>query len=660
MQYNYDFEIASLLIMTIILLHFVFVRQFPGEKTRVFGWLLFVCEAECLMNILSCVGLANAALVPQRLNEVLAFAFFVLEGASSYLVYRYFMAACAIRGRERTVFAAAGIIPFAAFLVLVVVTPVTGFFYYFSDGSYYQGVGADYGYAYIVIFFLLDLLIVVRQHKYTTLRTKVIVCAYTAVAAAMIGLQYRYREILCTSVSNTVVLIMLYLQIQNPVVFLDTTTGIGNGTAFESQLEDRLRRKGEGYVLTIHLSKFYHIHTILGTENSNELLREIGEYLYDLCGKFHVFHTAGDAFTVFADTKEQCERLKCEIQKRFESDWVVQENRIALDMETVVQHYPTDFKAMAEYYGMREFLLENAGKSGAQVIVEADADMIAQYRRRRKVEIAVARAIREKGFLVYYQPVYSLQERQIVSLEALVRLKDPELGFIPPEEFIPLAERDGNIIHIGEQVLEQCCRFLSKHVLSNGSLGIRTIHVNISMVQCLRQNLTETIRPVLENYHIPPSMLTLEVTERTAIGAPERMLWHMHELGKMGVSFALDDYGSGNANCSYLIRFPFQEIKIDKEIVWASFHDKAARIVLENEIHTIKQLGIPLIIEGIEEREQSEAMEQLGVECIQGYYYGRPLPEQECLRYIRTFQEKAQNDRQQAAVPGETQREAGR
>lgn len=81
---------------------------------------------------------------------------------------------------------------------------------------------------------MLDLLIVVRQHKYTTLRTKVIVCAYTAVAAAMIGLQYRYREILCTSVSNTVVLIMLYLQIQNPVVFLDTTTGIGNGTAFES------------------------------------------------------------------------------------------------------------------------------------------------------------------------------------------------------------------------------------------------------------------------------------------------------------------------------------------------------------------------------------------------------------------------------------------
>ena len=105
------------------------------------------------MNILSCVGLANAALVPQRLNEVLAFAFFVLEGASSYLIYRYFMAACALRGRERTVFAAAGMIPFAVFLVLVAVTPVTGFFITLGMAVIIVGVGADYGYAYIVIFF---------------------------------------------------------------------------------------------------------------------------------------------------------------------------------------------------------------------------------------------------------------------------------------------------------------------------------------------------------------------------------------------------------------------------------------------------------------------------------------------------------------------------
>ena len=180
-------------------------------------------------------------------------------------------------------------------------------------------------------------------------------------------------------------------------------------------------------------------------------------------------------------------------------------------------------------------------------------------------------------------------------------------------------------------------------MLSNLSLGIRTVHVNISMAQCLQQNLTETIAPVLEKYHIPPSMLTLEITERTAITTPERMLWHMEELGKMGVSFAMDDYGSGNANCSYLIRFPFEEIKIDKDIVWAAFEDEKARIVMENEIRTIQRLGIPLIVEGIEHREQSEMVESLGVDYIQGYYYGRPLPEQECLRYVRSFNSVPEN-----------------
>ena len=154
---------------------------------------------------------------------------------------------CAPRQGEK-VFAAAGIIPFAVFLVLVAVTPVTGFFYYFRDGSYYRGVGADYGYAYIVIFFLLGLLIVVRQHKYTTLRTKVIVCASSAVAAAMIGLQYWHR-------GDALHQRQQYGRAHNALSADSESGGVsghddGNRerTAFESQLEDRLRRKGEGYV----------------------------------------------------------------------------------------------------------------------------------------------------------------------------------------------------------------------------------------------------------------------------------------------------------------------------------------------------------------------------------------------------------------------------
>lgn len=245
------------------------------------------------------------------------------------------------------------------------------------------------------------------------------------------------------------------------------------------------------------------------------------------------------------------------------------------------------------------------------------------------------RAITENRFEVYYQPIYSLKEKCVVSLEALVRLKDEKLGAIPPDEFIPLAEQNGTITQISEIVLEECCRFLAKHVLPNPSLGIRTIHVNIAAAQCLNRNLKESILPVLERYYVPAHMITLELTERTAVEAPKLMLWHMQEFGKIGMGFAMDDYGSGNSNCSYLIRFPFREIKIDKDMTWSYFENPTAKIVIENEIKTIQKLGLPLIMEGVEKKEQSDALEALGVDMIQGYYYGKPMPETECLRYIR-------------------------
>lgn len=635
MQYNYDFEIASLLIMTIILLHFAFIRQFPVDKTKVFGMLLFSCTAECCANILSCIGLANATLVPQIVNEVLAFAFFLLEGLSSYLLFRYFLIVCEFKGMEKKVVCVVGTIPYVLFTLMAIATPFIGFFYYFKAGVYYQGFGAWTGYIYIIYYFLLDLLFMLYKYRVVNRRTKLIIVIYSLVAVSMIVLQYHVRGLLLTSVSNAVVILMLYLAMQNPGEMLDPVTNIGNESAFIGQMKDMLNHKDEAIIITVHLRKFHHIQTVLGMKNSNILLQDVGGYLFRLCGKFHVFRTSEDTFTVMTDTQEQDKLLQAAISERFNKDWVVQQNHVMLDMDMVVQHYPGEFTSVSEYMGMRQFLLEKAIMAGTQSVVKADASQVEKYHRRMKVEMAVSRAIREKSFEVYYQPIYSIREKRIVSLEALVRLHDEELGFIPPDEFIPLVERDGNIIHIGEQVLEECCKFLAHHVLSSVSLGIRTMQVNISTVQCLRQNLSEMIMPVLERYHIPPSMIMLELTENTAVRTPERMRKHMRELGAKGISFAMDDYGSGNSNCSYLIQFPFKEVKIDKEIVWASFQNDVAKTVLASEIRTIQKLGLPIVVEGIETKEQSDEMGRLGVDYIQGYYYGKPLSEAECLRYIR-------------------------
>ena len=589
MQYNYDFEIASLWVMTIILLHFVFIRQFPGDKTKSFGMLLFACTAECCVNILSSIGLANAAIVPQTVNEALAFAFFLLEALASYCTFRYWMAVCEYRGRAARTVGLLGSVPFGFFVVVTLLTPFQGNLYYFEAGGYYQGFLAWFGYAYIAYFYLLNILLVAARRRVVNSQMKFIMALYTFGAVGMILMQYRARDVLLTGTINALMLLLIYISMQNPNEMLDPVTGVGNERAFLSQ-----------------------------------------------CGKFHAFHIAGDTFAVIADTAEDGRRIEGAIQARFQGSWDVRENHIGVNTNMVVQHYPGEFESILEYVEMRQFLMERARELGEQAVVRADKALVRAYQRRAKVELAVIKAIRDASFSVYYQPIYSPGEKRIVSLEALVRLQDEELGFIPPDEFIPLAERDGNIVHIGEQVLEQCCQFLSRHVLSNMSLGIGTIHINISVVQCLQQNLSETIIPVLRKYHIPPSMITLEITEHTAISTPEQIRRHMEELGELGVSFAIDDYGSGNSNCSRLIQLPFQELKLDKELVSASFVDETARIVLENEICTMQSLGIAIVVEGIEQEEQSCVMEALGVDYIQGYYYGKPMPEDECLRHIRS------------------------
>lgn len=641
MQYNYDFEIASLVVMTIVLLHFLFVRQFPTDKTKVFFKLLLICTGECAFNILSCIAIANAAVVPEIWNELFAFAFFALEGLCSYYIFRYMLVVCELGKRENFLVRLVGIIPFAFFELMVLLTPLNGFFYYFKEGEYHQGFGAWYGYAYITYYFLLNLLLVLLRRKVINTRLKVIILIYTATAVGVIALQFLVRGLLLTSTANVIILLMLYLAMQNPDELLDTVTGMANEKAFILQLKNMIEKREKKAIITIYIRHYHHITSIVGFENSNRILADVGAYLVKLCGKFHVFHNTEDTFTILLNSNEEGVRIEEQIQNRFLKGWGVQKNSVMLDMAMIIQHYPQDFSTISEYRSMWEYLLERAKKAGNQMVFETNQQFLEKYHHRNKVELAMERAIREKSFGVYYQPIYSLKEKRIVSLEALVRLKDEELGFISPEEFIPIAEKNGTIHQIGEQVLEECCRFLAKHVLSNESLGIEGIHVNVSAVQCLRQNLKESILPILEKYHIPTSMVSLEITEGTAIRASELMQRHMRELGKSGISFALDDYGSGNANCSYLIRFPFQEIKIDKEMVWAYFENKSARIVLQNEISTMKQLGLPVIVEGVENRVQSEEMERLGVDYIQGYYYGRPMPELDCLRFIRKCNEQA-------------------
>ena len=490
MQYNYSFEAASLLFMLLIFVHFMVVWQFPTEKTRVFRALLIVCIGESAFNILSSIGLANAGVVPQIVNEILAFVFFSFEGLSSLMIYKYMVVISELDQRQKKWAVSAAMIPAAFFFIFLLLTPFIGFYYYFQDGVYHQGRGANFGYFYIMLFFALNLVMSIARRKIINVREKYIIYLYTAAALIAVWVQYYHREILLTSLGNSVIVIMIYLSMQNPNDYLDTVTGIGNEAALELQLKDELMRDQEGTVIIIRIRQYQQMGMLFGAENCNMLMAELGQYFFHLGGKFHVFRSDADTFVVMTD-KDRYQEMVKSVEWRFSEEWKIEENHILLDHTVMIMHYPKDFTTIPEFFGIRSYLSSVAsGNAGKEPVIETDAQMIEGYYRQNQIEMILERALRERSIQVYYQPIYSLKEKRIVSLEALARLFDGELGYIPPAEFIPIAEKNGDIIRIGEIVLEECCKFLSKHVLSNMSLGIRSIQINISVAQCQTLGVT--------------------------------------------------------------------------------------------------------------------------------------------------------------------------
>ena len=348
----------------------------------------------------------------------------------------------------------------------------------------------------------------------------------------------------------------------------DNVTGLLGGMEFCAYLRSQKKPVTTGFLMHIGIDDFATVNETHGSNYGDYVLKSVADCMKEcLSGNQRLYHLIADQYVIVdldSTSMDDAIQLKKKIGEKIDEFIISEKYEVVFSASAGVIDASTVAEGYEECRKKFEFSLKKAKRMGKNNIYFYRQEDYEKFQRNGRIISALRSSIANgcEGFEVYYQPIYSLKEKCVVSLEALVRLKDEKLGAIPPDEFIPLAEQNGTITQISEIVLEECCRFLAKHVLPNPSLGIRTIHVNIAAAQCLNRNLKESILPVLERYYVPAHMITLELTERTAVEAPKLMLWHMQEFGKIGMGFAMDDYGSGNSNCSYLIRFPFREIKI--------------------------------------------------------------------------------------------------
>jgi diguanylate cyclase (GGDEF)-like protein/PAS domain S-box-containing protein len=430
------------------------------------------------------------------------------------------------------------------------------------------------------------------------------------------------------------------------LAYYDSLTGLPNRTLFEERLPQALSRADRNHrtlgIMFLDLDRFKTVNDTLGHRVGDQLIRGVAERLkMCLSADDTVARFGGDAFALLltqlnrsediARTDQHTEEHPVEVAQTIlnalKSSFKVADHELFVTASIGISVYPhdgTDPQALLKNAGAALSRVKERGGNSYRFYA---AHMNAKALHQLTLENGLRRALARDEFLLYYQPQVDLKTGRILAVEALLRWNHPELGFIAPADFIPLAERNGLIVPIGEWTLRVACA-QAKRWHDEGLRPLR-MSVNLSARQFEQPDLLEMIARVLAETGFDPSYLEFELTESSIMKNAERTIDTLHRLKAMHIQVAIDDFGSGYSSLSYLKRFPIDRLKIDQSFVQEATNDRTDAAIIMAILTLAQSLRLKVIAEGVETEEQMKLLHLLQCDEIQGFYFCQPLPTHE-------------------------------
>ena len=429
-----------------------------------------------------------------------------------------------------------------------------------------------------------------------------------------------------TSTATLLAAIALYLAFENPNLYMAHRGNAFNVRALREVLDERLRQKSYR-LLAFVLRDYIDMRGIYGGAQMDEGVSMIGQFLVMTYPEYQAFYLRSGRFALLGPETMDWEQVRAEIAERFQSPWKADNAELDLSVTFVEVEPETGLDTVDKILNYLFLAFDKAGETASERGELLDAQSIRAMDRQVEVKRSLDRCLDNNEVEIFLQPLIDSRSRNLAGAEVLSRIRDESGKLISPAVFVPIAEQNGRINLMGEQVLEKTCQFVRDNDLEK--IGLLWINVNLSPIQCMKRDLSERFSTILEQYGVSTEIIHLEITEQTVMDLT-RLDEQIRVLQKIGFRFSLDDYGSGYSNLSRVKQYPFANIKLDMGIVWDYIKDKD--VLLPTIVQAFKQMGFSVTAEGIENAEMADAMSELGCDYLQGYYFSKPLPVDEFVR----------------------------
>lgn len=629
MEYIIHYDIAAMILTAIILIHYYHRKTIKQPQRHVFTMLVWLSLLTDFLDIITIV--VDKYRLPVLTVNIINVVYLVSFNTAPFLYYLYLLTLEKRRELWTRKDKLLLYIPVTCVAALICTSPWTKLvFYYNQEDGYCHGPGFFLLYIAAVTYMVGTVALTIIHRRQMTFWQRTSVYMYLLASATGILLQIVLPNVLLLQFVTSMSLLVLYMSLENPDDDDDKLLGIYNRRGFDKVVSAAIEAEESFQLLVVTVKNFQVVREAAGVDFCQMMMKQAMESLKAAVKPCLLFSLSEGRFAVMVDKRRKAEEITGVLQSEFARPVESGDMNIQLNISILQIDYPEEVSSIEDVMDSIDYAAVFRVDGKDDRVLHSSSEILREMRRENRIQQAMQQALDNGTFKVFYQPIYSTEEKRFNSAEALIRLIDEELGFISPEEFIPMAEKNGMILKIGEFVFRTVCEMMAREKI--WEKGIDYIEVNLSIVQCMQEDICEMLYGIMDEYGIPYSCINLEVTETVV---SRDILWStMERMTVGGVTFSLDDYGTGYSNLTNVLKYPFHIVKLDKSMVWYAMENERAMCALRYTVAMMQELNKHIVAEGVETREQLDILEELGCHYLQGYYFSKPVPEQDFLQKL--------------------------